>query len=175
MLYFLHKTPCATEAHVVEQFASATRGSECTACLVSIAPPNLLGIAEVYHTHLLFAHFSPPSQVQPRPDVCMWSSFTYEEPSVSSLLVLSSWLYLLNVFGYLAQRLLSAGLLGQILIGVIYGTPLAGWLDESWEAAFVAIGYVGLLVVVFEGECGRFVTSLRTIVANAVVIQLTRV
>jgi hypothetical protein len=97
----------------------------------------------------------------------MWSSFTYEEPSVSSLLILSSWLYLLNVFGYLAQRLLSAGLLGQILIGVIYGTPLARWLDESWEEAFVAIGYVGLLVVVFEGESGCSVTK-------AGVIQLTR-
>jgi hypothetical protein len=89
----------------------------------------------------------------------MWSSFTYEEPAVSSLLILSSWLYLLNVFGYLAQQLLSAGLLGQILIGVIYGTPLAGWLDESSEEAFVVLGYVGLLVVVFEGELDHSVTS----------------
>ncbi|RSH90439.1 Hsp70 ATPase ssc1 [Saitozyma podzolica] len=103
----------------------------------------------------------------------MWSSFTYEEPSVSSLLILSSWLYLLNVFGYLAQRLLSAGLLGQILIGVIYGTPLARWLDESWEEAFVAIGYVGLLVVVFEGGMSSSISTLTALLPLSTCIALT--
>lgn len=68
------------------------------------------------------------------------------------MLVLGSFIYLLNLFGWAAQALLSAGLLGQILLGVIYGTPLAGWIDPVWEEAFVALGYVGLLIVVFEGE-----------------------
>jgi Kef-type K+ transport system membrane component KefB len=84
----------------------------------------------------------------------MWSSHTYHEPSTPQLLVLTSYLTLLNIFGWLAQTLLSAGLLGQILIGIIYGTPLAGWLgvSEGWEETFVGLGYVGLLLVVFEGE-----------------------
>lgn len=68
------------------------------------------------------------------------------------MLVLGTFLYLLNLFGWAGQKFLNAGLLGQILLGVIYGTPLAGWLDESWQEAFVALGYVGLLIVVFEGD-----------------------
>ncbi|KAK8869496.1 hypothetical protein IAR55_000061 [Kwoniella newhampshirensis] len=82
----------------------------------------------------------------------MWSSFTYHEPPTSSLLILTSWLYLLNLFGWLSQHILSAQLLGQILVGIIFGAPLAGWLEESWEEAFVTLGYVGLLLIVFEGK-----------------------
>jgi hypothetical protein len=82
----------------------------------------------------------------------MLSSFTYHEPSPSALLTLASFLYLLNLFEWIGQRVLSAGLLGQISIGIIYGSPLAGWLEGYWEEAFVAVGYIGLLLVVFEGE-----------------------
>jgi hypothetical protein len=79
-------------------------------------------------------------------------SFTYHEPPIAQVLVLGTFFYLLNLFGWAGQRFLNAGLLGQILLGVIYGTPLAGWLSEVWEEAFVAVGYVGLLIVVFEGQ-----------------------
>lgn len=82
----------------------------------------------------------------------MWSSHTYHEPSPTLLVILTSFLYLLNLFGWIAQELCSAGLLGQILIGIIYGTPVAGWLPAEYEEAIVGIGYVGLLIVVFEGE-----------------------
>lgn len=82
----------------------------------------------------------------------MWSSFAYHEPSTSSTLILLAFLYLLNLAGWLLQATIGAGLLGQILIGVIFGTPLAGWLPASWEEAFVALGYGGLLLLVFEGK-----------------------
>jgi uncharacterized membrane protein YeaQ/YmgE (transglycosylase-associated protein family) len=81
----------------------------------------------------------------------MWSSHTYHEPSATLLVIITSFLYFLNLFGWIAQKLVSAGLLGQILIGIIYGTPVAGWLGEDLEEAIVGIGYVGLLIVVFEG------------------------
>lgn len=81
----------------------------------------------------------------------MWSSHTYHEPTPTTLVILTSFLYFLNLFGWIAQKLLSAGLLGQILIGIIYGTPVAGWLGAEYEEAIVGIGYVGLLIVVFEG------------------------
>jgi Kef-type K+ transport system membrane component KefB len=84
----------------------------------------------------------------------MWSSFAYHEPSTAQILTLSSFLVLLNLFGWGAQALLSAGLLGQILIGIIFGTPVAGWIDR-WEETFVALGYVGLLLVVYEGKENR--------------------
>jgi uncharacterized membrane protein YeaQ/YmgE (transglycosylase-associated protein family) len=81
----------------------------------------------------------------------MWSSHTYHEPSATLLVIITSFLYFLNLFGWIAQKLVSAGFLGQILIGIIYGTPVAGWLGEDSEEAIVGIGYVGLLIVVFEG------------------------
>lgn len=95
----------------------------------------------------------------------MWSSHIYHEPSPTLLVILTSFLYFLNLFGWLAQRLVSAGLLGQILIGIIYGTPVAGWLGEEYEEAIVGIGYVGLLIVVFEGEPFpyKYVQSMRLI------------
>jgi hypothetical protein len=84
----------------------------------------------------------------------MPSQFTYHDPAIKDLLVLSSYLYLLNVFEWVAQHVLSAGLLGQILLGIIYGSPLAEWLDVAWQETFVVVGYVGLLLIVFEGEFG---------------------
>jgi hypothetical protein len=80
------------------------------------------------------------------------ASHTYHEPYPLPLLILLSFLFLLPIAGHVAQRLLCAGLLGQILLGVIFGTPVGGWLDETWEEAWVALGYVGLLGLVFEGE-----------------------
>ena len=87
----------------------------------------------------------------------MWSSFPYHEPSATQIIILLSFLLFLNLAGTAAQRFLSAGLLGQILVGIVYGTPLAGILEDSWEEAIVAIGYVGLLLVVFEGKSSRSV------------------
>ncbi|WWD16245.1 hypothetical protein CI109_100671 [Kwoniella shandongensis] len=103
----------------------------------------------------------------------MWSSFTYHEPSPTSLLILTSWLYLLNLFGWLSQYILSAQLLGQILIGIIYGTPLAGWLDESWEEAFVVLGYVGLLLLVFEGGLSSSFSQVISLLHISLCVALT--
>lgn len=85
-------------------------------------------------------------------DVCMRSSFAYHEPTSTQIAIILSFLLFLNLAGKLAQRYLNAGLLGQILVGIVYGTPLAGILQDSWEEAIVVIGYAGLLLVVFEGQ-----------------------
>ncbi|WVQ99060.1 hypothetical protein IAU59_006192 [Kwoniella sp. CBS 9459] len=103
----------------------------------------------------------------------MWSSFTYHEPSIPSLLVLSSWIYLLNLFGWISQHLLSVQLLGQISIGIVFGTPLAGWLEESWQDAFVAIGYVGLLLIVFEGGLSSSFANVISLLPLSICIAIT--
>ncbi|WVW82673.1 hypothetical protein I302_104684 [Kwoniella bestiolae CBS 10118] len=103
----------------------------------------------------------------------MWSSFTYHEPTIVQLIILSSWIYLLNLFGWMSQHLLSAQLLGQILIGIIYGTPLAGWLEESWEEAFIAVGYVGLLLIVFEGGLTSSFSNVISLLPLSLCIALT--
>ena len=47
----------------------------------------------------------------------------------------------------------SAGPLGQIFIGTVFGQQLlGGLLEDSWQNACVDVGYVALLLVVFEGD-----------------------
>lgn len=82
----------------------------------------------------------------------MPSQFIYHDPPIASLLILSNYFYFLNLFGWVFEWLLSAGLLGQILIGIVWGSPLAEWLHVEWQETFVVVGYIGLLLVVFEGE-----------------------
>ncbi|WWC69083.1 uncharacterized protein I206_103019 [Kwoniella pini CBS 10737] len=103
----------------------------------------------------------------------MWSSFTYHEPSIVQLLILSSWLYLLNLSGWISQHVLSAQLLGQILIGIIYGEPLAGWSSESRQEAFIAVGYVGLLLIVFEGGLSSSFNNVISLLPLSICIALT--
>lgn len=49
---------------------------------------------------------------------------------------------------------------------MIYGVPLAGILNEDWQSAFTAVGWLGLLIIVFEGAiyCLRY----RSVMAEAV-------
>ncbi|KAK7687091.1 hypothetical protein QCA50_009592 [Cerrena zonata] len=39
----------------------------------------------------------------------------------------------------------------MIALGTIYGTPLAAILPQDWESTFTAMGYLGLVGIVFEG------------------------
>lgn len=78
-------------------------------------------------------------------------AFPYEHPSTLHLLILTSLLYLLNVVGAIADRLFYGGVIAQICLGMIYGSPLANILPHDWEATFAALGYIGLIGIVFEG------------------------
>ncbi|GAA5947045.1 hypothetical protein JCM3765_002129 [Sporobolomyces pararoseus] len=75
---------------------------------------------------------------------------SYHEPSLPSLLTLISFIYFLNIARNVADYLLGAGLLGQVAIGVIYG-PVAKILPTESEQTFLALGYLGLILIVFEG------------------------
>lgn len=83
------------------------------------------------------------------------SLINYHEPALPQLLTLISFLYLLQVFRTAADKVLGAGLLGEIGVGVVFG-PVAGILEVDWETTFVAVGYIGLVVIVF----GAFRRSL---------------
>jgi len=78
--------------------------------------------------------------------------FAYPSPSTSDLLTFFAYLWLLNLSRQFFQRVLGAGLLGDVAIGIIFGSPLAGWLDEGWQSTLVVLGYLGLLLIVLEGD-----------------------
>lgn len=77
----------------------------------------------------------------------------YEEPGITTVLSLTSFLLLLNASRYILDRLLYCGIIGEILIGIIWGLPVGGtaWLTEDTQETILAYGYLGLIGLVFEG------------------------
>ncbi|KAI3391591.1 hypothetical protein diail_7049 [Diaporthe ilicicola] len=75
----------------------------------------------------------------------------YHEPDISSLLVLISFFFFLSSVGWVFNKTIRAGLIGQILIGILYGTPVGNILDAAWQETFMALGYIGLILIIFEG------------------------
>lgn len=79
------------------------------------------------------------------------ASLPYHEPDIATILILSSFLLLLNAINWTLDQIIYCGLIGQILIGVAWGTPGAKWLSSNVEEAIVALGYIGLVLLVYEG------------------------
>jgi len=75
----------------------------------------------------------------------------YSEPGAKEVLILSSFFYLLNISCVTFECLIHAGLIGELLIGIVYGAPITGLIEPAWESAFRSIGYLGLILIVFEG------------------------
>ncbi|PRP89080.1 hypothetical protein PROFUN_01800 [Planoprotostelium fungivorum] len=78
-------------------------------------------------------------------------AFPLQEPSVTSLLILLSFLLTLNLSRVFFDTFLCAGIIGELIVGMIYGTPLLNLLGGDWQTAFQALGYLGLISIVFEG------------------------
>ena len=102
-------------------------------------------------------------------------SFAYVEPTIISLLILSSFIYLLNVARSIADRLFHAGIIGEIIVGMIYATPLSNILKTEWEQTILDFGYLGLLLIVFEGglETRLDFLSVKSNIFLASIIGLT--
>jgi Kef-type K+ transport system membrane component KefB len=75
----------------------------------------------------------------------------YQEPSTTTLLILSSFLLALHIAAWPLDRLISCGLIGQILVGAIWGTPITSWLEIDVQDAVVQLGFIGLILLVYEG------------------------
>jgi Kef-type K+ transport system membrane component KefB len=85
----------------------------------------------------------------------------YEEPTTIQLLILGSFLLFLPISQRVFQRVLSAGILGPLAVGVIYGVPLANILPHVWQEAYLVLGYLGLILIVFEGGLSTRLDLLR--------------
>ncbi|KAH7116999.1 Sodium/hydrogen exchanger family-domain-containing protein [Dendryphion nanum] len=90
-------------------------------------------------------------------------SLPYHEPGIVTILIQTSFLLLLNVLNAALDRVVYCGLLGQVLIGIAWGTPGAEWLSKSAQEVIVQLGYIGLLLLVYEGGLS---TSFKSLKAN---------
>jgi hypothetical protein len=136
------------------------------ASVVSVVPINPVVVSATYAETETPPSLSSPASIaylaaDSSSESGSASSYTYHEPPSLTLTILLAFLLLLPLSGNLAQRTLGAALLGQILLGVIFGTPVGGWLEGAWEEAFVALGYVGLLGLVFEGMLSLLSSSCK--------------
>lgn len=75
----------------------------------------------------------------------------YTSPSLVTVLVLSSYLLLLSVFYHAFQRLLSAGILGPLVLGAIYARPLGDILPLDVQSTILSIGFLGLILLIVQG------------------------
>lgn len=82
----------------------------------------------------------------------MQPSLPYHEPSITIIAILSGFLLLLNLVNYGLDKLAYCGLIGQVALGIAWGTPGAKWLSREVEDAVVQLGYLGLILLVFEGN-----------------------
>ena len=67
-----------------------------------------------------------------------------------TVLIYASFLLTLNVIDEILDKLISCGLLGQVFIGVAWGTPGGQWFDKNAEDVIVSMGYLGLILLVYE-------------------------
>lgn len=72
-------------------------------------------------------------------------------PTVISLLILISFFFFLSFAEWFSDKIFRAGLIGQIIVGLIYGLPLANIMPIDWQETFVSLGYIGLILIIFEG------------------------
>ena len=71
--------------------------------------------------------------------------------TVISLLVLISFFTFLALGEWISDKIFRAGLIGQILVGLIYGMPISNIMPIGWQETFVSLGYIGLILIIFEG------------------------
>ncbi|KAF2654278.1 Sodium/hydrogen exchanger [Lophiostoma macrostomum CBS 122681] len=101
------------------------------------------------------------------------SSLAFHEPDIVTILVQTSFLLLLNAINALLDRLLFCGLLGQVLIGIAWGTPGAAWLPAQVEQVIVQLGYLGLILLVYEGGLSTRFKSLEANLSLSCAVALT--
>lgn len=96
----------------------------------------------------------------------MASSLPYHEPGITVILVQTSFLMLLNVINSIFDKFLYCGLIGQVLLGVAWGNPGTEWLSEETEHVIVQLGYLGLILIVYEGIRGLHRTKFRSLIVH---------
>jgi hypothetical protein len=94
------------------------------------------------------------------------AALSYHEPGIVAILIQSSFFLLLNGLNYVLDRIVYCGLIGQILVGIVWGTPGAKWLGAESEQVIVQLGYLGLILLVYEGIYSMMIGRVDCAYAN---------
>ena len=103
----------------------------------------------------------------------MGTAIAYREPAILTILVQSSFLLVLNIINYLLDRAIYCGLVGQIFVGIASGTPGGKLLGEDAETVFTQLGYLGLILLVFEGGLATKIAATQANLFLSIGVALT--
>ncbi|CAG8948600.1 unnamed protein product [Penicillium salamii] len=103
------------------------------------------------------------------------AAFAYHEPSIKTVLNYTGFLLVLNIANTCLDKLLYCGLIGQLFIGVLWGTPGAKWLDRETETVIQQIGYLGLILLIYEGGLSTSIKALKANILLSTAVALTGV
>ncbi|KAK4864215.1 hypothetical protein LT330_010008 [Penicillium expansum] len=101
------------------------------------------------------------------------AAFPYHEPSIKTLLNYTGFLLTLNIANTCLDKLLYCGLIGQLFIGVLWGTPGAQWFNQETERVIQQIGYLGLILLIYEGGLLTSVKSLKASILLSAAVAIT--
>ncbi|KAE8374141.1 Sodium/hydrogen exchanger family-domain-containing protein [Aspergillus bertholletiae] len=101
------------------------------------------------------------------------TAFAYHEPTISTILNLAGFLLVLNLVNMCLDKLVYCGLLGQLFIGILWGTPGAKWLTRDMETVMQQLGYLGLIMLVYEGGISTSLPSLKANILLSLAVATT--
>ncbi|CAI7649768.1 unnamed protein product [Penicillium bialowiezense] len=101
------------------------------------------------------------------------AAFAYHEPSIKTVLNYTGFLLVLNIANTCLDKLLYCGLIGQLFIGVLWGTPGAKWLERETETVIQQIGYLGLILLIYEGGLSTSTKALKANILLSTAVALT--
>ncbi|KAH4108083.1 hypothetical protein HBH69_057080 [Parastagonospora nodorum] len=85
----------------------------------------------------------------------------YHEPGIVDILILVSFFTFLWISEYLSAKVIRAGIIGPIAVGIVYGQPLSDILHHDWQETFLYLGYIGLVLIIFEGGLSARIDLLK--------------
>ncbi|OGM40408.1 putative Na+/H+ antiporter [Aspergillus bombycis] len=101
------------------------------------------------------------------------TAFAYHEPAISTILNQTGFLLVLNLVNVCLDKLVYCGLIGQLFIGILWGTPGAKWLTRDMETVIQQLGYLGLIMLVYEGGLSTSLPSLKANLLLSLVVAIT--
>ncbi|XHG06475.1 hypothetical protein AWENTII_009667 [Aspergillus wentii] len=100
-------------------------------------------------------------------------SLAYHEPDITTILIQSCFLLALNLINYVLDKLIYCGLIGQLLIGMAWGVPGANWLQLEVQESIQQLGYLGLLLLVYEGGLSTSFSQLKSNMGLSAIVAST--
>jgi Kef-type K+ transport system membrane component KefB len=101
------------------------------------------------------------------------TAFAYHEPAIATILNQTGFLLVLNLVNVCLDKLLYCGLIGQLFVGILWGTPGAKWLDRDMETVIQQLGYLGLIMLVYEGGLSTSLPALKTNLLLSLAVAIT--